>query len=428
MLLENIYSIYKEHPVITTDSRNIIQNSIFFALKGENFNGNAYSASALEQGASYAVIDEEKYKINDRYILVDNVLETLQALASLHRDNLSIPIIGITGTNGKTTTKELLHAVLSQKYKCYATKGNLNNHIGVPLTILSIPQDTEIAIIEMGANALGEIAALCHIAKPAYGIITNIGKAHLQGFGSIEGVMKTKQELYTSVAYRNGTLFVNHDNEILKSLLPQTPTIFYGIQTEAGLQGKVLESNPFLKFAYTDSQKNYEIQSNLVGSYNLENMLAAITIGRYFGVSHDQIECALTNYSPTNNRSQEIRTAKNQIIMDAYNANPSSMALAIQNFAEMKYGQKMLILGDMLELGDQSAAEHQNIVELLKKYAFDNVILVGEEFIKTKTDNYLIFETAKEVVAFLQMNPVKEKVILIKGSRGIKLETLLDVL
>lgn len=434
-MIDTLYKHFLKHPNVCTDTRDIQPDSIFFALKGGNFNANQFAEQALNSGCSLAVIDEEKYKKDERYLLVKDVLTTMQELANYHRKQLSIPVIGITGTNGKTTSKELLNAVLSQKYKVLATKGNLNNHIGVPLTLLNINDEHEIAIIEMGANHQGEIAMLCAIAEPDYGMITNIGKAHLEGFGGYEGVVKTKNELYQFIQQKGGKLFVNIDDQVLRELSENTTRITFGTSSTADFTGKLVDCNPFVNLkckAKNDTQSLEEkplIRTQLIGNYNFENILAAACIGNYFNVSEEQIKRGLENYIPSNNRSQVMQTKNNLLLLDAYNANPSSMNAAIENFAQMNQANKMVILGDMLELGDDSAKEHDAIVNLLKKKNITDVLLVGPFFMESgKIIQAKTFSNADEVVVYLKQNPVKNAAILVKGSRGIKLEKVVEFL
>ncbi len=434
-MIKTLYHHFLKHLIVCTDTRDIKSGSIFFALKGDNFNANQFAEQALNAGCSIAVIDEEKYKKDERYILVNDVLTTLQKLANYHRKQLSIPIIAITGTNGKTTSKELLNAVLSQKYKVLATKGNLNNHIGVPLTLLNIKPEHEIAIIEMGANHQGEIAMLCAIAEPDFGIITNIGKAHLEGFGGFEGVVKTKNELYHFIKQKGGKLFVNMDNKLLQQLSEDINKITFGTSSTIDFTGKLIDSNPYVKLKYkakNDKQSIDDkpiINTQLIGNYNFENILAAACIGHYFDVSEEQIKNGLENYIPDNNRSQVMQTQSNLLLLDAYNANPSSMNAAIENFAQMQQPNKMVILGDMLELGIDSAKEHDAIVNLLKQKNISKAILVGPFFMESgKLMNVKTFATSDEVVNYLRQNPVKNTTVLIKGSRGIKLEKVVEVL
>ena len=384
---------------------------------------------AIEKGAKYAIIDESKFKKDSRYILVDNTLDTLQQLAIIHRNHLKIPIIGITGTNGKTTTKELINCILSQKYKTLATQGNLNNHIGVPLTVLSITNEHEIAIIEMGANHIGEIGELCRISQPDFGIITNIGKAHLEGFGNLEGVIKTKNDLYLEVAKKNGKLFVNADNPILNNLSENIDRICYGKSSTNYCYGNLKKQNAFINIEYY-CDSNYDlINTQLVGFYNFENILAAITIGCYFKIEKQFIKKALENYLPTNSRSQIVKSKTNTIILDAYNANPSSLEASIKNFAEIVADNKILMIGDMLELGEYSEVEHRNILHIIEMLNFNNVILVGPQFSSVcEKKDWLCFKNSMLAKDWLILNPVKNAYVLIKGSRGIKMEVVLESL
>jgi UDP-N-acetylmuramoyl-tripeptide--D-alanyl-D-alanine ligase len=429
-----LYSLFLQHPVICTDSRLCPQGSLFFALKGDNFNANAFAFSALEKGCAYAVVDEAEFAIDERFILVDNVLEALQQLANYHRNQLGTTIVGITGTNGKTTTKELIAAVLNERYDILFTKGNLNNHIGVPLTLLQLKSEHELAVIEMGANHPGEIKLLAEITCPDYGIITNVGKAHLEGFGSFEGVMKTKAELYEFIAMSGEKIFINNDNSNLlvmatgAGLSANDKRVGYSLNendNSATVIGKITDCSPFLAMncAVKDGQV-FEIKTQLIGSYNAENVLAAVTIGNFFGLTNDQIKKGLENYVPQNNRSQLTVTDRNKLVVDAYNANPTSMKAAILNFAQMNVGAKTLILGDMLELGEQSGEEHQHVIELLQQNGLKNVLLVGSEF-KNTHNNFSCFDTVADLQAFIDENPILDNYILIKGSRGIKLEKIL---
>ena len=432
-----LHSIFLQHPEICTDSRVCPQGSIFFALKGDNFNANAFALSALEKGCAFAVVDEAEFAIDNRFILVDNVLETLQQLANYHRLQLKTTIIGITGTNGKTTTKELIAAVLKEKYNILYTQGNLNNHIGVPLTLLQLKTEHELAVIEMGANHQGEIKLLAEIASPDYGIITNVGKAHLEGFGSFVGVMKTKAELYDFIATFGKKIFINNENSNLLDMA--TGAGFTNIKKKvsysqnpndinAEIIGKIIDCSPFLEMSCQKKDGTlFEIKTHLIGSYNAENVLAAVTIGSYFGVTNEQIKSGLENYIPQNNRSQLTVTERNKLVVDAYNANPTSMRAAILNFAQMNVTAKTLILGDMLELGEQSSEEHQYIVNLLHQYDFKNVLLVGSEF-KNTQNNYLCFDNVTELQAYLENHTITNNYVLIKGSRGIKLEKILTIL
>ena len=415
MKIKNIYNLYSKHFLVDTDTRNIRKNTIFFALKGDNFNGNKFAKTALDLGAIYAIVDEKKYATQSNIILVSNVLETLQCLANYHRNALKAPIIGLTGSNGKTTTKELINVILSKRYKTTATKGNLNNHIGVPLTLLSMTPETEIGIVEMGANHKKEIEHLCTICEPDFGYITNFGKAHLEGFGGIEGVIEGKSELYTFLEKNNKTVFINPEDDIQVEKTKDIKIIKFNDEL------KFVEVNPFVKLSFNS---NF-IQSNLIGKYNYTNIAIACTIGEYFKISNTKIKEAIENYIPNNNRSQVIEKKSNKIILDAYNANPSSMKAALDNFASLNEEYKTVILGDMFELGDSSLEEHQSIVDLVKGLNFNNSFFVGENFYQTKT-NKLLFKTFKDLLAYINNNPLKYQSILIKGSRGMRLERLLD--
>ena len=417
MKIKDIHSLYSKHFLIDTDTRRIRENSIFFSLKGENFNGNKFAKKALDLGAKYAIIDEKEYNTHPNLILVDNVLETLQNLAKYHRNLLKTTIIGLTGSNGKTTTKELINAILSKKYNTVATKGNLNNHIGVPLTLLSMTPETEIGIVEMGANHQKEIAFLCSICKPDFGYITNFGKAHLEGFGGIEGVIKGKSELYTYLEKNNKTAFINTKDNIQVEKTEKTNTITFNKNLS------FLEVNPFVKLSFN----SLHVQSNLIGEYNYTNIAIACTIGNYFKVSDLEIKEAIEKYVPNNNRSQIIKKPSNEIILDAYNANPSSMIAALDNFSSINEKNKTVILGDMFELGTTSFKEHQHIVERVEKLDFNNSLFVGEYFHQTKTKNKL-FKTYEDLLIYLKNNPLKNQSILIKGSRGMRLERLLDII
>lgn len=433
-----LYELFLQHPIICTDSRVCPADSLFFALKGDNFNANAFALSALEKGCAYAVVDEAEYAIDERFILVNNVLETLQQLAKYHRQQLETTIIGITGTNGKTTTKELIAAVLKEKHTILFTQGNLNNHIGVPLTLLQLKPEHTIAVIEMGANHPGEIKTLAEIACPDYGIITNVGKAHLEGFGSFEGVMQTKAELYDYVFNHEKTIFINKDNQYLVKMATKTGfkmndqrVCGYSLNPENNsctAYAEITDCSPFLKMKCSiNGTASFKVSSKLIGAYNAENVLAAVTIGTFFGVKKEQIKKGLEKYNPQNNRSQLTITEHNKLVVDAYNANPTSMRAAILNFAQIKLKRKTLLLGDMLELGEQSNEEHQNIVNLLQQNEFNHVLLVGKEFKKT-TNSYRCFEDVAELITYLEKHPIRGNYILIKGSRGIKLEKVLTLL
>ena len=431
-----LYEIFKKHPVICTDSRNCPEGSLFFALKGDNFDANAFALSALEKGCAYAVIDNKQYAVDERFILVNNVLETLQDLARHHRRQLGTTIIGITGTNGKTTTKELIAATLKQKYRIHFTEGNLNNHIGVPLTLLQLTSEHELAVVEMGANHPGEIKVLADIAQPDYGIITNVGKAHLEGFGSFEGVMRTKGELYDYIYKSGGKIFLNTGNAFLCSMSKKAKFISPDriLSYELGNNqkghvsvGKTLSCNPLLHLKCQNKESEFEIRTQLIGTYNAENVLSAATIGTHFGVSNELIKKGLEEYIPRNNRSQLTISEHNKIIADAYNANPTSMHAAILNFAQMDVPEKTLILGDMLELGKQSADEHQKIADLVKDKGFSSVYLVGKSFQATKS-NFKKFADIGALIAEIRENPLQNKFILVKGSHGIHLEKILELI
>lgn len=426
MEIAKLHALFLKYPKICTDTRKATKDSIFFALKGENFDANDFAKDALEKGCSLAIVDKPTVALNEQYIIVKDVLKTLQDLANYHRHYCNTKIIGVTGTNGKTTTKELIRTVLATTYETIATEGNLNNHIGVPLTLLRLTPTTEIAVIEMGANHLHEIAQLCQIVEPNYGIITNIGTGHIEGFGSLEGVIKTKTELYEAVEKNNGTLFVNTDNEILseKAEVVNTQIYSYGTQ-HSQIKGKFIEASPFLKLEIEDT----ELQTKLLGAYNFENILAAYAIGKFFGVAKQDNLSALANYISQNNRSQLIETESNTLLLDAYNANPTSMRAAILNFAQTNYPNKMLILGDMLELGHLSSPSHEEIKTLLQEKELEaKTWLVGSHFSENKSGQFRYFENANQVSKQLSQTPLKGKQILIKGSRGIRLESLVKML
>ena len=428
-----LYPIFLQHPIICTDSRDCPQGSLFFALKGENFNANAFALPALEKGCAFAVVDEAEFAIDERFILVDDVLENLQQLAAYHCKQLGTPIIGITGTNGKTTTKELIAAVLKEKYNILFTQGNLNNHIGVPLTLLQMREEHQLAVVEMGANHPGEIRQLCRIACPDYGIITNVGKAHLEGFGSLEGVMKTKAELYEYIFANGKLIFINTGNSLLQQMAVDSGFVStdkklgYSLKEEdeeARYRAVITDCSPYLQLKCTLEGEEIDLNTQLIGSYNAENVLAAVAIGGYFDLTGQQIKNGLENYVPRNNRSQLTITEHNKLVVDTYNANPTSMRAAILNFAQMKVDQKTLILGDMFELGEQSDAEHQNIIQLLQQNSFKNVLLVGKDFKKTR-NSYPSFENVSDLIDYVNENPLRDNYILIKGSRGMKLEKVL---
>ncbi|UEG50245.1 UDP-N-acetylmuramoyl-tripeptide--D-alanyl-D-alanine ligase [Ferruginibacter lapsinanis] len=425
MQIEALYKIFIEYPSIQTDTRKLQQGDLFFALKGDNFNGNLFAKQALASGAAYAIIDEPVDDTDPRLIKTDNVLATLQALAKHHRVQFKIPFIAITGSNGKTTTKELVHEVLSTTYKTYTTKGNLNNHIGIPLTILSVKKDAEIAVIEMGANHQKEIEAYCTYTLPTHGIITNCGKAHLEGFGGIEGVKKGKGELFDYLRKTNGTAFIMNDYDYLIEMSKGIKEIkTYGTK-DADLVGTVNESNKFLEVSIKKGSDIKNIQTNLVGEYNLPNVLLAILLGEYFKVPDTKIKSALENYIPSNSRSQLIEKDSNKIILDAYNANPTSMKAAIENFAKMQGSDKVLILGGMMELGEESIAEHKSIAALIDTYKWKSVVLVGGDFNKID-HHYINLANSTEAKTWLQQQHFANTAMLIKGSRSMQMEKVLE--
>ena len=434
---KDLYALFQQHPIVTTDSRDVPEGSMFFALKGETFDGNAYAKAALEQGAAYAIIDEKEYaeEGNERLILVEDVLVALQQLAKYHRVHLGTPIIGITGTNGKTTTKELIATVLKKKYNVLYTQGNFNNHIGVPKTLLQLRKEHDIAVIEMGANHPGEIKTLVEIVLPDFGIITNVGKAHLLGFGSFEGVIRTKGELYDFLREIQGTAFINNDNPHLAGISKNLKLVKYGQQEADDLvvKGELVECNPFLKFQWRHlSPVNCQlstVQTHLIGSYNLDNALAAACIGTYFEVPANDISAALEAYTPSNNRSQLTITQDNKLVVDAYNANPTSMRAALDNFRLIKSEHKMCILGQMGELGEVSDEEHQKVIDLIGEGGFEQVWLVGENFAKTSHPaNYRLFANVEEVKTAIATQKPKGFLILIKGSNSNKLVQTVELL
>lgn len=432
MEVSELYQIFLQYPRITTDSRNCSQNSIFIALKGANFNGNEFALSALEKGCAYAVVDEKEYydASNNRLILVDDCLKTLQQLANYHRRQLGVKIIAITGTNGKTTTKELIATILSEVHNVLYTQGNLNNHIGVPLTLLQLTNRHNLAVIEMGASHPGEIRELANIVEPNFGIITNVGKAHLEGFGSFEGVLHTKGELFDFLRSReDNTVFINNENPYINSIADGLLKIKYGTEDGLYVNGQMISSNPFMTFKWKAGKNGEysEIKTNLIGAYNFENAMAAVTIGRFFGVDAKHIKKALENYQPSNNRSQFKKTGNNQLIIDAYNANPTSMTAALSNFNKMQANNKMLILGDMRELGVESQAEHQKIIDMIVEYGFNDVILVGTQFTETR-NNFKCYPNVIALSEDLKKHCPSNKTILIKGSNGIHLEKIIGLL
>ena len=422
--IEKIYQLYSQRYLVTTDSRKVEPGCVFVALKGEHFDGNDFAYQVASDNIAACVIaDRKDLPQHERLFIVDDSLTALQELAKLHRERCNTPIIGITGTNGKTTTKELVASVLSQKYNIIYTQGNFNNHLGVPLTLLQIKPETEIAVVEMGANHPKEIELLCSLAQPNFGIITNIGKAHIEGFGSFEGVVKTKNELYDYLRNTNGKVFLNNDNPLLKELAHDLTSVSYGKDDSADYNAAILSSNPYLSIKWN----GMEINTNLVGDYNFENVMAAITVGCYFNIEQELIIKALENYSPTNNRSQFIKTEKNEVVMDAYNANPVSMSNSVRNFRNISDDNHLLILGDMKELGNESVNEHQEILNLVKELGFNNVILVGSEFNKVN-NGFISFLNVEELISHINNNEIHGKKILIKGSHSIHLEKIINLL
>ena len=425
-VIESIYQHYTKRHLISTDSRSIEKDCVFVAIKGERFDGNDFAYKVASDGIAACVIaDRNDLPHHERLFIVDDSISTLQQLAKLHRERINIPVIGITGTNGKTTTKELTAAVLSKRYNIIYTQGNYNNHIGVPLTLLQMRPDTEMAVVEMGANHINEVAQLCSIAQPDFGLITNIGKAHIEGFGSFEGVVKTKNELYEHLRNNGGKIFVNNDNTLLRELSKDLTCFSYGKDNNADIKAEVVSFNPYLTIRWNDN----EIKTNLIGEYNFENVLAAISIGTYFNVDKTQIIKAIEDYYPTNNRSQYIKTDKNEIVMDAYNANPVSMSNAIRNFRRISSNNALLILGDMKELGKDSENEHSIIISLVKELGFNKVFLVGEELLKADIDkSFSHFSDVDELISYINTHEVKNHKILVKGSNSIHLEKLKNIL
>ena len=424
MNIEQLHKLFLKCNKANTDTRKIEAGNMFFALKGDNFNGNKYAEQAIEKGAKYAIVDEKAFATQNHIILVDNVLETLQKLASFHRSHLNLPIIALTGSNGKTTTKELINTVLSQKYNTTATVGNLNNHIGVPLTLLSMNKETEIGIVEMGANHLTEIEFLCALARPDYGYITNFGKAHLEGFGGIEGVIKGKSEMYEHLIFNDKIIFVNANDAIQVEKTKNAQAYSFGSEI-SDVHIALITAQPYVKSNYN----GLTIESHLIGEYNFNNIAAAITIGNYFKVKDEAIKTAIENYIPSNNRSQIIKKGSNKIILDAYNANPTSMKAALLNF-EKQSGYKIAILGDMFELGKDEETEHQNIVDLATSLNINQLVFLGENFFKahlnaSRTSKFISFNTFKEHFDF---SCIKGVTLLIKGSRGMALERVLDII
>ncbi len=429
MNIEKLHSIFLATSGITTDSRNIIPGSIFFALKGANFDGNKYAETAIDNGCSYAIIDDPSITKDARHILVEDVLQTLQSLAKYHREQVDIPIIAITGSNGKTTTKELLSTIMGLKLKVISTKGNLNNHIGVPLTLLRIKPETQFGIVEIGANHSGEINELCNIIKPTHGLITNIGRAHIGEFGSFENVVKAKAELYEWLRSNHGNIFINTGNKLLNSLIkPSDNTIPYnpsGIEHNGSF--KVVSSVPFMEVNWKINNDELSLKTQLFGSYNLENLVASIAVGIHFGLEPGKIKSAVESYIPHNNRSQVFNSQNNTLILDAYNANPTSMEAAINEFLKLKEKNKLLILGDMLELGRDTYFEHRRIAELIKDQPNVKPILVGKNFTEaTKGMDIQTFPDINELIAYFEAHPPLKSTLLLKGSRLIGLEKLIS--
>jgi len=427
MNIEELYDLYKENPSVQTDTRKLKPGDIFFALKGDKFNGNNFAKLAIDQGAIYAVIDEKEFDIPGKTILVDDVLETLQQLAKYHRQQFEIPFLAITGSNGKTTTKELIHVVLSTTFKTYTTEGNLNNHIGIPLTILKIKKDAEIAVIEMGANHIGEIASYCTYTLPDHGLITNCGKAHLEGFRSEEGVRRGKGELFDHLRTLPGAVaFVNWDYDYLQQMSKGINSINkYGTNNETGISGKVFMNDPFLEVEITQGFTEKNIKTNLVGEYNLPNVLAAVAVGNYFKIDGKKIKTAIENYHPSNSRSQLLQKGTNKIILDAYNANPASLKVAIENIAAISVSDKVLMLGAMAELGNESIDEHKKIISLINQNSWKAVVLVGGDFLKIDHP-YLKFNTSLQAKEWLQQQSFENTYFLIKGSRSIQMEKVVE--
>lgn len=421
MNIVELYELFKQYPSVQTDTRQLKPGDIFFALKGPNFNANAFAETALANGAAYAVIDDPAYGNRMNTILVEDVLTTLQQLALYHRNQFNIPFLAITGSNGKTTTKELIHAVLSSTYTTYTTEGNLNNHIGIPLTLLKIKPDAQFAVIEMGANHRGEIASYCVYTRPDHGLITNIGKAHLEGFGGSEGVKLGKGELYEHIRSCRGTAFVMWDYEVLREISASIENKFTYGTSGADVVGTLVTSEPFLRVKVLDTV----IETQLVGAYNLPNVLASVAVGRYFKVPDDKICKAIAEYVPVNSRSQLVHAGSNKIILDAYNANPSSMKAAIENLEKLNHKKKFLVLGAMAELGDESLYEHQALADLIDRYNWSGVILVGGDFMKINT-RYPVAATTAEAREWLKKQEVTDAYLLVKGSRGMKMETVVS--
>ena len=423
---EQLYTIFQQHPSVTTDTRKINKSDIFFALKGPSFNGNTFAQQALDAGASYAVIDEAHYATDDRFLIVEDVLTALQDLAAHHRAQFGIPVIAITGSNGKTTTKELMHAVLSSQFKTYTTEGNLNNHIGVPLTLLRIQANAQMAVIEMGANHLHEIESYCLYTRPTHGLITNCGKAHLEGFGGVEGVRKGKGELFDFLRANNGVAFACGDFNYFREMTRGLMEVHWYGTSEGETIGKPVAAGPFLKIEVEAGLSKQVIQTQLAGAYNSYNVLAAVAVGKYFAVPDEKIKAAIENYVPGNSRSQLAQKNGNHYILDAYNANPTSMTAAIENFAGLQAENKIPFVGAMMELGADSVAEHQAIITLLESHHWKDVVLVGGDF-KNAVHSYRYFDTADDAAAWWASQQPKGNYVLIKGSRSMRMEKIFGV-
>jgi len=433
--IEELYRLFINcNQKITTDTRKLEQGAIFFALKGDNFDANTFAQQAVDAGCAYSIVDSETVSNETTILLVNDVLETLQQLAKHHRQQLKFPVIGITGSNGKTTNKELIHAVLSKKYNTYATKGNLNNHIGVPLTLLALTNEHEMAIVEMGANHQGEIAMLSDLSDPDYGMITNIGKAHLEGFGGLEGVKKGKSELYKHIKQKKGKIFINGNDSVLTELSNDLDKIFYGENSNFDVHGTLFLNSEFVEFKWNIKSESLDnqplVKTHMFGQYNFINLLCAACIGNYFGVKETDINDALASYMPEMNRSQVKKTESNTLILDAYNANPSSMSLAIDNFNKQVFENKIVILGDMLELGEYSEQEHEKIIKQIENCTFKTVVFVGVQFFKLKDrfNHYYFYENIEDFKKDDTTNRITGSNILIKGSRGIQLEKIVNIL
>jgi UDP-N-acetylmuramoyl-tripeptide--D-alanyl-D-alanine ligase len=428
--IEKLHALFWGSTGVCTDTRKTVPGSIFFALKGDNFNGNKFAAQALDAGCTYAVIDEPEFALDDKFLVVDDVLKALQDLATFHRRSLKLKLIGITGSNGKTTSKELVSRVLAQGYNTFATFGNLNNQIGVPLSLLSLNENHEMAVIEMGASKPGDIQELVEIAEPNFGLITSIGKAHLEGMGGIEGVVKTKGELYDYIRENGGGIFLETGNSFLEPISKGIHLVVRYGQAGGDFEGEITHTEPFVqvKWKKRGSPDWHLVQSNLTGSYNFSNILSAIAIGSFFGLKPEQIAAGIASYVPDNNRAQFVKKGSNTLILDAYNANPTSMEASIRNFEKQAFPNKILVLGEMMELGAYAEKEHTNMLDLVKALGFKEVHFVGAQFYTLKNQVYRFWNTAAELVDYFKSNPPKDATILFKGSRRNKLETVAEVL